>query len=145
MPFVADTFRIGGTGSQYFTGTLKSFRYYDRVLTDDELVRNRQVDSARYFGVLATTNLVVEADGFEASPAAGEYFVEGSYDFSVAAVEGGATPTGYKLQDWDEANGVWTNTRYFEGTSCTFAVADATAAKTKLTWCEARPFTLIVR
>ena len=139
-------FYIGGPSSgQRLRGTVKNFRHYDRVLTDAEFQRNRQVDSARFFGVLATTNLVVEADGFEASPAAGEYFVEGSYDFSVAAVEGGATPTGYKLQDWDEANAVWTNTRYFEGTSCTFAVADATAAKTKLSWCETKPFMLIVR
>ena len=43
-----NAFRLGGwgggpSGSQNLVGTVKNFRYYDRVLTEEELVRNRNV------------------------------------------------------------------------------------------------------
>lgn len=134
---------IGGgqLKTQDFTGKIKNVRYYDRVLSPAELKRNRQVDSARYFGQLAFTNVVVDAAGFEAEPAAGAYFVEGSYDFAASEGEEG-TPTGYKLQDWDEASGSWINTRFFEGTSATL---DAPSGTTKLTWMKTKPFVLVLR
>ena len=133
----------GGQGPQDFTGTLKSFRYYDRVLTEEELKRNRQVDSARYFGELAFTNLVVDAGGFTAEPAAGAYFVEGSYEFAASEGDEGV-PTGYKLQDWDETAQKWTNSRYGEGTSFTFVPTSPTTT-TKITWRKNKPFLMIVR
>ena len=134
----------GGQGAQDFTGTLKSVRYYDRVLSEAELARNRQVDSARFFGELAFTNIVVEAEGFTAEPAPGAYFVEGSYDFNASAGDAG-TPTGYKLEDWDETEGKWTNKRYFDGTSLTFSADNAPAAKTRLTWYATKPFVMVIR
>ena len=147
-PYKDNNFGIGapaGTYNQFFIGTLKSIRYYDRVLTEEELVRNRNADAVRYFGALGVTNLVVEVEeGYAASPAAGAYYVEGSYTFAPAEGTSG-TATGYKLQDWDEATGKWTNSRYVEGASFQYAAAAATAPKMKLIWCKPKPFTLIVR
>ena len=142
-------FRLGGWGggpggSQNLVGTVKTFRYYDRVLTEEELVRNRQVDSVRYFGALAVTNLVVEVaedENIEATPAPGAYFVEGSYGFSVQS-QGSAVQYGYKVQDWDGAK--WTNTRLGEGTDYTHVVTDP-SVKTRLVWHKIKPFILIVR
>ena len=105
--------------------------------------RNRQVDSARYFGELAFTNLVVDAGGFTAEPAAGAYFVEGSYEFAASEGDEGV-PTGYKLQDWDETAQKWTNSRYGEGTSFTFVPTSPTTT-TKITWRKNKPFLMIVR
>jgi hypothetical protein len=136
----------GGGTSQYLIGTIKNFRYYDRVLTDEELIRNRQVDSVRYFDALAVTNLVVELEegmDFNATPAPGAYFVEGSYELTVAP--GADTPTRYKLHDWDATNGEWVNPRTVNGTTLNFSVANATAAKMKVTWCKTKAFMLIVR
>ncbi|MBQ6247201.1 MAG: hypothetical protein IJK04_10070, partial [Kiritimatiellae bacterium] len=134
----------GGQGAtQDFTGAVKSFRYYDRALTEEEMRRNRQVDSARYFGELAFTNLVVDAGGFTAEPAAGAYFVEGSYEFAASEGDEGV-PTGYKLQDWDETAQKWTNSRYGEGTSFTFVPTSPTTT-TKITWRKNKPFLMIVR
>ena len=80
---------------------------------------------------------------FNATPAPGAYFVEGSYEF--AAAPGTDTPTRYKLQDWNEASGKWDNARYVNSTAFTYEAADATAAKMKLTWCKTKAFMLIVR
>ena len=74
-------------------------------------------------------------------PAAGAYFVEGSYDFSVQA-PGSASRYGYKLQDWDGEK--WTNTRFGEGTSYTHVVADP-SVMTRIEWRIVKPFVLIVR
>ena len=142
-------FNLGGWGggtSQYLVGTVKTFRYYDRVLTEEELIRNRNVDSVRYFGALAVTNLVVEIeDGsdFDATPAPGAYFVEGGYELTAAP--GADTPTRYKLHDWDETLGKWVNPRTFEGATFNYNADEATAAKMKVTWCKTRAFMLIVR
>ena len=131
-----------GNGNNLY-GTLKSFRYYERVLSESELLRNRIVDGIRYDGALPVTNIVVAAEGFTATPAPGAYFVEGSYEFTATAGADGA-PTGYRLQDWDEATGQWTNPRNYDGTSYTHDVS-ASAAKVKLTWRKRNPFVITVR
>lgn len=132
----------GGQGDQDFTGTIKSFRYYDRVLTADELVRNREVDSARYFGVLATTNVVV---GTEA------YKVEGSYEFKAepATVEvDGVTKdvAGYRL--YVLKNGTEVRLPWHRGTTFTYpddlpADLKAARATVRLEW-EAEPPGLMI-
>ena len=60
-PFKDTNFGLGASVSytEFFIGTLKSVRYYDRVLTEEEIVRNRNVDAVRYFGALGVTNVVV--------------------------------------------------------------------------------------
>ena len=40
----------GGVSARYLTGIVKCVRVYDRVLTEEELVRNRVVDEVRFFG-----------------------------------------------------------------------------------------------
>ena len=145
-------FRLGGWGGgagseQCLVGTLNNFRYYDRVLTDEELVRNRNVDSVRYFGELAVTNLVVEIEeGQEmtATPAPGAYFVEGSYGFSVQT-HGSDNRFSYKLQRWDEENECWAYVRSGQGTEYTHVVAAAPAPKMKIIWRRQQPFVLVVR
>ena len=139
--------RIGGgnagNGTQDFTGKIKNVRYYDRILTPEEMRRNRQVDSARYFGELAFTNVVVAVDDnldVAATPAPGAYAVEGAYAFTVAA--GGDTPNGYKLQDWDGTK--WTNARFVESLSYTYDAATS-APLVKLTWRKSHPFIFVVR
>ena len=140
---------LGGGGSDsghYLTGTINYFRYYDRVLSADEFAWNREVDDARYLGALAVTNLVVEiAEGedYVCDPAPGAYKVEGSY--RLTAAPGADNPTRYKLHDWDETLGKWVNPRSCEGTTFTYDVANATAAKIKVTWCKTKAFMLIVR
>ena len=145
VPFVADTFRIGGTGSQYFTGTLKSFRYYDRVLTEAELVRNRQVDSARYFGKLAFTNVVVTANGFDADPAPGAYAVEGSWTFSVTKGESEEAPTAVRLRTIDRATGEVIATRFLDATTWTYDADAENGALVEIDWRAAKPFVIVLR
>lgn len=142
----AAIFYIGGpSGGQRLRGTVKNFRHYDRVLTDAELRRNRQVDSARYFGELAFTNVVVKVeDGLnvDATPAPGAYAVEGSYAFTCAA--GTDTPDGYKLETWDESTQSWTVDCNVESTS--FAYDAATSpAMVRITWRKINPFVMVIR
>ena len=135
-------------GNAGFVGAVKFFRYYDRVLTEEEIVRNRNADAVRYFGELGVTNLVVEvAEGatLDCDPAPGAYFVEGSWTFTASRAPGGSAPSGYRLQDWDSVNGRWTNTRYSEDLSFTYDAEAATAAKQRITWRSIRPLLFIVR
>ena len=90
----------GGTDAQCLVGTIYTFRYYDRVLTEEEIVRNRNVDSVRYFGELGVTNVVMAFDaGSPGITVAGNlntntaYFVEGEYTFTAAGPAG----LGYRL------------------------------------------------
>ena len=55
---------FGATGDQtsLLFGTLKSFRYYQRVLSNEEIAWNRVVDERRFFGraaPLPVTNAVI--------------------------------------------------------------------------------------
>ena len=143
----AAMFYIGGpSGGQRLRGTVKNFRHYDRVLTDAELKRNRQVDSARFFGELAFTNVVVEvADGldFVATPAPGSYAVEGSYTFTCAP--GSDSPDGYKLEVWDATSGIWGTQEVCEGTTAFVYDAATSPAKVRITWRKINPFVMVVR
>ena len=128
---------------QGFHGTLHSIRYYDRALEEWELKRNRNVDSARFFGELGVTNLVVEVEdgsGIVATPAAGAYSVEGQYTFTAAgsAVHG-------RVWDLDEATGAWVNPQEIPGGSYTYDEAAATATTQKLRWSRIKAFVILVR
>ncbi len=139
--------RIGGgnagDGTQDFTGKIKNVRYYDRILTPEEMRRNRQVDSARYFGELAFTNVVVAVgEGLDvtATPAPGAYAVEGTYTFSVEA--GNDAPNGYKLEEWDGTQ--WSNAQVVESLSYTYDAATS-PAMVRVTWRKVNPFVLMMR
>ena len=127
-------------------GKIKSFRYYDRVLTKEELARNRNADAARYFGQLGVTNLVVEVaegDTYACDPAPGAYFVEGSWTFT-AADNGEGAPTGCKIQVWDETAGTWGASQFLDGTSYEHTVSNP-STKVKITWRKNKPLVLVVR
>ena len=124
----------GGNGSQDFTGTLKTFRYYDRVLTTDEMLRNRNVDSVRYFGVLGVTNVFVEVGG-GVQAETGAYKVEGSWTFTAttAAKKNGTLVPVVRYTVETLANGVWTDKTWYEGASYTYTEGIAPAT-VRLTW-----------
>ncbi len=141
--------RLGGWGgslndSDNVIGTIKSFRYYDRVLTEEELVRNRNVDAARYFGELGVTNVLVaveEGSGITADPLPGAYFVEGQYTFTVTT---GPAGLGYKLSVPDGNGGWQTLSAFAEGGSYTYTDGTSPAC-VKLEWRLQKPFTIIIR
>ena len=121
-------------------GTIKSVRVYDRLLTEDELAWNREVDTIRFSGHLAKTNVVVVAGGEGAVQAeTGDYKVEGEWTFTASKTvnsKGAVVDVGrYALEEF--MNGAWRNKTIHEGSSYTYTVG-ASPAKVRLTWL-ARP------
>jgi hypothetical protein len=125
----------GGASSQDFTGTLKTFRYYDRVLTTDEMVRNRNVDSARYFGELATTNVFVVAGGGTQTEAEGAYKVDGEWTFTAATTvnKRGETVPVERYSVETLVNGERAGRQIFNGNSYTYTEGTSPAT-VRLTW-----------
>ena len=121
-------------GSAGFVGTVKSFRYYDRVLTQEELVRNRNVDAVRYFGELGVTNVYVVAGGGTQAET-GAYKVEGEWTFTAASVEDkkGLIVPVVRYTTETLVNGEWTNKTWHDGTNFTYSAA-ANLGTVRLTW-----------
>ena len=130
-------FSIAGhysTTTELLKGTVKDFRFYNRVLSDAEVAWNRAVDEARYFTepnvVVASTRADVQANEED-----GSYVVSGSYTFTAPAsvTVGNITyePAGYAIQPWDDAVGVWSAATEYEGASYAYTTA---AGKVRLLW-----------
>ena len=141
--------RLGGWGgrlsdSDNVIGTVKSFRYYDRVLTEEELVRNRNVDAARYFHALGVTNVLVtveEGSGIVSTETLGEaYFVEGAHEFTATGPDG----MGYRLSEPDGEGGWRTISPFTAGGSYPY-VSGTSPACVNLEWRVPKPFVLVVR
>ena len=143
----------GGGVDSYLVGTVKDFRFYDRILTQEELVRNRNVDAVRYFGALAVTNVLVttkyaDVEGGEEvlAEAAGAYKVEGSWTFTatkVKDVKGNLKNVeGYYTETLDE-NGDWANKTWHDGTSYTYEEG-IDAPTVRLTWSGPPPGMMII-
>ena len=141
----AATWRIGastaGGGANALYGTVKSVRLYDRMLSEDELAWNRKVDQARFFGELATTNVVVAGKytDYEGLPAGSyEVFGEGVFTAGPATDGNGKTRkvVGYTISKWNDAKGDWGDPEpQQEGDSCTYNYNKAVdGEKVKLTW-----------
>ena len=151
-PYKDNNFGIGapaGSYTQFFIGTLKSIRYYDRVLTEEEILRNRNVDSVRYFGELGVTNVLVTtrfaAGGEQAE--SGAFKVEGSWDFTAATVlnaKGDVVPVaGYYIETL--VGGEWTGKTWHEGTTYSYEEGTSPAC-VRLTWAPPLPgLTVIIR
>ncbi|MCQ2392074.1 MAG: hypothetical protein MJ240_11685, partial [Kiritimatiellae bacterium] len=121
-----NTWSVGGAqgtyrSSRYSEGVYKSFRLYDRLLTEEELAWNRMVDRARFDGVLTRTNVLVAtsqpvAHGVEAE---GTYVVKEEWNFSSATIAQQGKRTyvldGYTLETLD--NGVWSAPVFVKGTN----------------------------
>lgn len=133
----------GGSGSgQFWIGTINCFRYYDRVLSDDELAQNREVDEARYFGKLAVTNVVASVSGEETA-----YKVEGRYTFTAPAtvVEKGEAKKVVCYTTEELVDGVWKNKVWHDVTEdYTYDVATSGGKTIRLTWRGPRPGLVIV-
>jgi hypothetical protein len=120
-------------------GTIKSVRQYDRMLSEDELAWNRSVDSARFFGGLATTNVVVEGKytDYEGLPAGSyEVFGEGVFTAGPATDGNGKTRkvVGYTISKWEKGEkGDWGAPVRHDGASYTYNKA-VDGEKVKLTW-----------
>ncbi|MBO6167232.1 MAG: hypothetical protein J6P13_02640, partial [Kiritimatiellae bacterium] len=143
----------GGGGGDPLYGTIKSVRLYDRMLSEDELAWNRSVDSARFFGGLATTNVVVCTKNGEKFPAVEEglteapdaYKVEGTHEFSATKVadEHGnlKAVAGYYLYKWDDGN--WKKLGFFTGDTYTYTEGESPAT-VKLEWSPPPPGLMVI-
>lgn len=141
---------IGGFGkldrNQLFVGTVKSFRIYDRALTEEEIVRNRNIDAVRYFGELGVTNVYVVAGGEGAVQAeAGAYKVEGEWTFTAATTvdRNGETVPVERYSIETLSNGTWSSREYHNGNSYTYTEGTSPAT-VRLTWLGQSTGTLIV-
>ena len=121
-------------------GKLKSFRYYDRVLTEEEIVRNRNADAVRYFGALGVTNVLEVANGNEEA-----YAVEGSWTFDAPATveENGQTKGVAGFTTEELVDGVWRNKTWHENATYTYD-ASAGGKTIRLTWRGPRPGLVLV-
>lgn len=125
-------------------GTIKSIRYYDRVLTQEEIVRNRNVDSVRYFGELGVTNVLVEAGGGNQSEE-GAYKVEGGWTFTATTTlnKRGETVNVERYSIEELVDGEWTNKQTHSGNSYTYTEGTS-AATVRLKWLGAPLGTILV-
>ena len=129
---------------QGFHGTMHSVRFYDRPLTEEELERNREADSARFFGELATTN-VVEVIG-DAETA---YKVEGSWTFNTPGTieieNAEKAVAGYRLTVLED--GVWVRKPFCRETTFTYsqeAHPEIYGKTIKLEWAPEPPGMMII-
>ena len=118
-------------------GKLKNFRYYDRVLTEEEIIRNRNADAARYFKELGVTNVVYNGTAYK---------VEGAYTWKAPAkvVENGVErdTAGYWLETADGTK-TWHEWEAGESHEFTYDTAKRNDAVT-LTWGGPRPGLLLI-
>ncbi len=131
-----------GGGGHPLYGTVKSVRLYDRMLSEDELAWNREVDLARYFGELAVTNVVVSVGGEETA-----YKVEGGYTFTApeTVVEKGETKKVVCYTTEELVDGVWKNRGWHDGTDYTYDANSPDWGKTiRLTWRGLRPGLILI-
>ncbi len=148
--FVDTNFCIGASSTSFtdfFVGSIKNVRYYDRVLTEEEIVRNRNVDAVRYFGALGVTNVFVVAGGGSQAET-GAYKVEGSWEFTATSVrdhEGADVPVArYVIETF--ADGRRESKEVFDGSSFTYSESDAKyrGKVVRLTWKPASPGTFLM-
>ena len=121
---------------QRFAGTIKSFRFYNRCLTDAEVAWNRVVDDWRY-AAARVTNVVVASSRFDVqgNEPDGVYEVAGSYTFtapeSVTVGKITYAPAGHAIQAWDDVNNCWGAATEHAGSSYAYTAA---VGKVRLLW-----------
>ena len=131
----------GNEATWGMVGTLKNFRYYDRVLTEEEIIRNRNADAVRYFGALGVTNVLEVANGNEEA-----YAVEGSWTFDAPATveENGQTKKVAGFTTEELVDGVWRNKTWHENATTYTYDASAGGKTIRLTWRGPRPGLVLV-
>ncbi len=129
---------IGGSNKNGCSiGLYHSIRFYNRALSEAELVWNREIDEIRFRGAAATTNVIVATTlaGAEGNELSGAYFVKGTWTFTApekVVVDGENVPlTGWKAETLN-ADGSVLSKRTGEGGS--FPYNAATDGLVRLTW-----------
>ena len=130
-----------GGGAHPLWGTVKSVRLYDRMLSEDELAWNRNVDSARFFGALATTNVVVAASPYNGDIAADAYQVFGTATFAASPAQDGSHANLVRIQTL-QPDGSWSAPRFVEGPEYAYSPVDGTV---RIEFRETSPLVFIVR
>ena len=119
----------------------------DRVLTEEELVRNRNVDAVRYFGELGVTNVFVVAGGGSQAET-GAYKVEGLWTFTAKTVKNDVNKTvpvaRYVIETF--VDGQRTGKTVYNGNSFTYSESNANyrGKVVRLTWKPASPGTVVI-
>lgn len=128
----------GGTEVRCCRANIQSVRLYDRVLSNDELALNRDVDEVRFRGAYPASDGVVVAtslEGAEGVEPSGLYRLYGTYAFSapVKLKIGGEVyrAKGSTVETWNESTGVWEGAAWQEGRTRTL---QADGSRRRLTW-----------
>ncbi len=129
-------------GGHPLYGTVKSVRLYDRMLSEDELAWNRNVDSARYFGALAATNVVVVANEFSGLEADTAYEVFGAHTFAASPSSVDGSSANFVRVQALQSNGTWMETARIEGGSYDYTPAAGTV---RIEFRKSNPFVIVVR
>lgn len=129
-----------GIKNRYLTGTIHAIRLYDRVLSDEELAANRELDEARFWGRAAEKGMVIVSSrvkGLAGNEQNGAYKPAG-YTFSAPA--GVVTlgdkdyqADGYVVETWNPVAANWRNAETGSGLEWT-SPAGADWASRRLTW-----------
>ena len=126
-PWTVGGYRNASNAAQadyWLSGTIKSVRLYDRMLTEDELAWNRSVDNARYFGVLTATNVVVVANEFSGN-LADAYEVFGSHTFTASPSAQSRAADHVRVRHL-QPNGTWGAAYLVRSPSYTYTPGDGT-------------------
>ena len=136
----------GGAQSHILQGKVCAVRLYDRVLSADEIARNRAVDEARFFGRFtnlgAMDAVLVRSespDGKVKIDGEGAYIVRNaSKTFSAPAtftIDGKTyTCTGYRIETWNSTTSQWNSDSTGAGLSVELSSTSSGAANRRLTW-----------
>jgi hypothetical protein len=142
----AASYFIGGNpfdagGRKYCTiGHYYSVRAYSRMLTNEELAYNRDIDEVRFHGAEPTWSnsvYVVSASAEASGAETGAYRLIGEYTFTapekVATGDKKLYVSGSVVETWNAAEKKWENPVYLSGSSRKLAVSESDAAR-RLTW-----------
>ena len=130
----------GGKTARLLTGTIHAIRVYGRVLTDAELVTNRELDEARFWGRPTTNGMVIVASrvaGLAGNEPNGAYrpaaytFTAPTATFTVGGKD--YQLDGYVVETWDPYAQSWRTDMTGTGNSWT-SPAGTDWASRRLTW-----------
>jgi len=135
-----------GNYTHILQGKVCAVRLYDRVLSADEIARNRAIDEARFFGRFtnlgAMDAVLVRSespDGKVKIDGEGAYIVRNaSKTFSAPAtftIDGKTyTCTGYRIETWNSTTSQWNSDSTGAGLSVELSSTSSGAANRRLTW-----------
>lgn len=135
-----------GAQSHVLQGKVCAVRFYDRVLSSDEIAYNRAIDEARFFGRFANLDAMdavlvrsESPDGKVKIDGEGAYIVRNaSKSFSAPAtltVDGKTyTCTGYRVETWNSTTRQWNTDSTGSSLSVELSSTTTGAANRRLTW-----------